>query len=364
MQSISQASEFMVAPFVGLPTDPIPMTSGRKKDLISYWQFPFLDVLDGINVHGSTSGDLPDIPFLDRAVYTMVTTLMADHGSSRRAGDFTLQQLWHLLDRAQPQPEEPDQRVRSGSARRIRTNTAEAQISDDHNIIVHPVCPKKTCNFVWYRFVDGELPLEEKITHCPVCQTALFDDQNLTYYKYPRRNLIDELERIFAIPGVEDLCFTVRRRDEAHEHLDDRAGSRVLREQSQGAAWAVLGMDGEDLDDAYDVIRLNLSMDYFRPLNTHYHKNRSVGPLSAVIANLPNALRSNLALTMILGVAPGMCDAHTCHADFAYPTRLQVRMSPRMEHYGVFFCRLYWSFATHILSTWSSRPQSSPLEEK
>lgn len=145
---------------------------------------------------------------------------------------------------------------------------------------------------------------------CPHCRTVLWSDGKPLVKQFPRKALATELERVLAVKGLEDLCFNIPDRHAQHDWYDKQTGQSVLREQTQVEAW---GSDN-------NVLRLNLSVDWLRPLVTQYHKNRTIGPISAVIANLPNALRSNLGLCLLLGITPGRQ---------ALNYRLISRMMPR-----------------------------------
>lgn len=81
----------------------------------------------------------------------------------------------------------------------------------------------------------------------------------------------------------------------------------MYREQWDGKKWSVAGKDDNPIDDSkYDIIRLNVSLDWYNPSSSTRGGNVSIGPLTAQLADLPNALRGNMQLNLLHGITPGV----------------------------------------------------------
>lgn len=179
--------------------------------------------------------------------------------------------------------------------------TAASRLGINAEILVHPVCIRKTCQSVYHSAIrkDQFPEIEENCTSC----LKPFQGQNgdTFLYEFPRRTLISEVERVMAQPGIEEEAFKKRTPSEQTMH-----GHKIFREQWDGACWGVRGPDGQLIDESeHDVLRLNISLDWYNPNSSGRARPVSIGPLSAQIANLPNALRGRMQLNLLLAITPG-----------------------------------------------------------
>ncbi|KAJ9118460.1 hypothetical protein QFC24_006106 [Naganishia onofrii] len=76
----------------------------------------------------------------------------------------------------------------------------------------HPVCVRKDCQQVYHGITDREDFKSVGIT-CTACARPFAPEKGVNYLaEFPRQSVITELERVLAIPGIEDLCFIYKNR--------------------------------------------------------------------------------------------------------------------------------------------------------
>lgn len=182
----------------------------------------------------------------------------------------------------------------------LTLETAAKRSGSNYNILYHPSCSRKNCRFVYHDITRRE-EFDRAGDVCKGCSKPFVEDNKRSHLvEFPRQSLLTELERVLSMPGVERLCFSYQSR---------RTGdtiNKVYREQWDGASWPALAPDGRIIDETQvDVIHLNLSTDYYEPNYSNRAQPASIGPISAQIANLPNALRGRMQMNLLLGVTPG-----------------------------------------------------------
>jgi hypothetical protein len=311
-----------------LTTTADPLSESRQRaqvldgvstdDMIDDWPFPIEPCLKAIKL-SSSEPSMSTLPFILQLVYTIVVSLSSTFNTPRRATEFVLQSFWQVLQLSAPfvfnkaQPHCATCKCPGRSAEEAsrtepivpakRMPAVERQLGFSADLALHPVCPNKTCNHIHFETSNGVLP--DDIQKCTQCATDLYDDKGSPRYKvYPRNHLINELERVLAKEGVEELVFSVGERQEISQNESERSRSAFMRNQADGLAWE----DSEspiDDEETPQTIILNPACDWFKSTSTGFHRPRSVGPISATIANLPNEFRSDLSLTLLLGITPG-----------------------------------------------------------
>jgi hypothetical protein len=223
-------------------------------DLVDRWPYPINQCVQALKLSSTTSAT-DRHPFLFQLIYTAIASVSFTFNVPLRASKFILQTFWIVLSLAAPYVFNSGRRhcpTCSCSGRSEEAATAarpvvpakripavEGRLGLHADLALHPVCPNKTCNHICYDSSDVILP--EGVTNCERCSTALLDDKSKPRYKiYPRNHLVNELERVFAKSGVEELCFSVRERSEITNRRNQKAGTTIL----QPKRWRRLGRFG------------------------------------------------------------------------------------------------------------------------
>ena len=187
--------------------------------------------------------------------------------------------------------------------------TAEGHLRIQCDIIKNPVCPNKECHQVFYQITSTEqfCNVPEK---CPACEETLktADGKDL-FLIYPQNSLTEELQRVVSLDGVWELL-TRTSQVQAVKLLQDRQDHphlKIYRNQFDGSVFGENEQWANDnkTDSDATVLHLNIGYDCYNPNSMTTSAAQSVGILCAHLANLPQRLRSNISLLMVLGVTPG-----------------------------------------------------------
>ena len=118
------------------------------------------------------------------------------------------------------------------------------------------------------------------------------------------------MERVLGVPGVELVLDGLDERVAFDLEQDSSAGQTIYREQYHGNDFKrhPPPMDPRRESDAEGPILdalLNVSLDWFNPHSGTMYEQTSIGPLLVQLADLPQRLRSNQELFLLLGITPG-----------------------------------------------------------
>ena len=187
--------------------------------------------------------------------------------------------------------------------------TAEKHLGIQSDIITNPVCPNKECHQVFYQITSKEEFCDVPMS-CPACEEQLkTEDGEDLFLIYPRNSLTEELQRVVSLDGVWDLLTKTSHFQEVELVQDrrDYPDVKVYRNQFDGTVFAEnekWANDNKSDSDA-TVLHLNIGYDCYNPNSMTTSAAQSVGILCAQLANLPQRMRSNISLLMVLGVTPG-----------------------------------------------------------
>jgi hypothetical protein len=74
----------------------------------------------------------------------------------------------------------------------------------------HPACVREDCQQV-YHGITERTDFKSIDTTCTACKRPFTPEKGENYLaEFPWQSVITELERVLAIPDIEDLCFTYK----------------------------------------------------------------------------------------------------------------------------------------------------------
>jgi hypothetical protein len=304
-------------------TGPALHTAPGLHDMIDIWPNDIPQCLQDSPLSQPLSGlisdqQTADLPFVERFIYTVSLTLEAV-GVPRDKTEYALKAMICVANMTllKARRDFTDEQIINDSPAQT-LKTVRKRMGIDLSTIAHPVCPNKDCQAVLYEITTmstaaGALQGVEK---CPKCGLDWAQPGSTrgpsTPAVFPTLPLTSEIERLLAYPGVEELAFNWRERDEVDTQLakHDYPDLQIYRDQTDGSyLHSLLDPDGNRVDqgpfEGVKEIFVNLSLDWLNINSSSHGPGYSVGPILLQMGNLPQSMRGLQAMVMCCGLTPG-----------------------------------------------------------
>jgi hypothetical protein len=173
-------------------------------------------------------------------------------------------------------------------------------------LLIHAACTDVLCQHVFYRYYQRSDSKTGSLSE--VCRIAPDGEKNIGIVPFPRMPLATALKRFLRRARTEEMCEESeerRRRDKASD-FQFYGNMAIYRDAYSSSAWDTESLKGEPTGEGeHLILHVNIGIDGYQPTRSNHARMQSVGPIIALLTNLPLKKRANMSYALLLGITPG-----------------------------------------------------------